>query len=107
MIEQRSIVHNEVLVEGEWSLFVHYNLTLVKGNYSITHDAGQLNDEYIIEKSYYMGQNKTLYEAGKKKEIKLLLNDKNPEIDKFIKSRKTKFNKEEDLASLIRYYNSL
>jgi len=97
----------EILVEGEWFLYRHYNLILTRGNYSITHDAGQLNDEYVIEENFYLGKDKTLYAANKKKEIKSLLNDKNPEVEKFIKSRNIKFNKEEDLASLIRYYNSL
>lgn len=97
----------EVLVEGKVDLLLYRNLNLVKGNYSITHDAGQLNDEYTIEEQFYLNIENSLYPVKKKKSLLPHLEDKQPEIEKFVKSNHLRYNDREGMIKIINYYNSL
>lgn len=97
----------EVLVEGEIDLLLHRKLILVKGNYSITHDAGQLNDEYNIEELFYLNIEDKLVLAQKKKTILPLFEDKRTDVEKYVKGNYLRYNNREDLIKIITYYNTL
>jgi len=97
----------EVLVEGEIDLLLYRKLNLVKGNYSITHDAGQLNDEYKIDELHYLNIENKLYLGQKKKTILPLLENKRTEVEKYVKVNHLRYNERADLIKIITYYNSL
>jgi len=97
----------ELLIEGKINLLLYRNLAIVKGNYIITHDAGQRNDEYLVEEMYYVNIDNKLYPANKKKYIMHLLKDRRNEIEEFVNSNNLKYNDKEGLIRIVNFYNSL
>ena len=97
----------EVLTAGQVDLLLYRTLTLQEGYYSVTHDAGQLNDEYKINEFYYLSSEKSLYEIKNKKALYEYTGDHSGEIKSFIKSNGLRVNNSDDLAKIIKYYNEI
>ena len=57
----------EIVTEGQVELLLYRTLILDEGYYSITHDAGQLNDEYKIKETLYLSSDQELFEVKGKK----------------------------------------
>lgn len=62
----------------------------------------RMGDEYFLK----AGQDAAI-KVGGKKEVLLIMKDKESEMDTWLKRNKIKFNREEDLVRLVAHYNSL
>ena len=97
----------QILSSGDIGLLKYNYLELREGNYSITHDAGQRNDEYRIKGKRYIVTDGKLNPADKKKEIIKLLSDKEDEVTRYIKANHLNLKEDDHLISLIDYYNTI
>ena len=97
----------ELLSAGKVDLLLYRTLTLQEGYYSVTHDAGQLNDEYKINEFFYLSKEKTLFELKSKKSLYEYAGDDAGEIKSYAKKQGLRFKDPDDLTKLINYYNSI
>jgi hypothetical protein len=97
----------ELLVEGKADLLIHPVLEIQKGMYSVIHDAGQKNDEYVISENRYINVNDEMYLVKNKKSIEEIFAENEAEIEKFIKANHFKVKNLDHLSEIVRYYNSL
>ncbi len=97
----------EVVAEGEVELLLFRTLILDEGYYSVTHDAGQLNDEYVIKESLYLSREHALHEVKGKKELYNYFGEHADEVKKFVKNNNLRLKKPVELARVIDYYNRL
>ena len=97
----------QVLSENQPQLLKYKLLELSKGNYSVTHDAGQRYDEYVLKEKRYIAVEGILHPANKKKEILTVFIDREDELKTYIKRNRLNLKIDEDLLSLIGYYNTL
>jgi hypothetical protein len=82
-------------------------LSVKEGYYSVTHDAGQKNDEYQISETLYLESGGTLFEIMNKKELNRFFGEYGGEVEDFIKKNNLRIKKADELAKAIDYYNSL
>lgn len=97
----------EVLTAGKVDLLLYRTLTLQEGYYSVTHDAGQLNDEYKINEFFYLSSEKALFEIKNKKSLYEYAGDHSSEIKSYAKKQGLRLKDPDDLTKLINYYNSI
>ena len=97
----------EVVTEGQVELLLYRTLILDEGYYSVTHDAGQLNDEYVIKESLYLSREHFLYEVKGKKELYNYFGEHAEDVKKFVKNNNLRFKQPVELARVIDYYNRL
>lgn len=97
----------ELLSAGKVDLLLYRSLTLQEGYYSVTHDAGQLNDEYKINEFFYLSSEKTLFEIKNKKALYEYTGEHAGEIKSFVKKQGLRLKDPDDLTKLINYYNSI
>jgi len=97
----------ELLVEGKANLLVYRVLEIQKGMYSVIHDAGQKNDEYIINENHYISLGEVMYLIKNKKSLEGIFKEQQAQMEKFIKANHFKVKNEEHLSEIVRYYNSL
>jgi hypothetical protein len=86
---------------------LYRNLTLQEGYYSVTHDAGQLNDEYKINEIFYLSSEKSMAEINNKKALYEYTGDHASEIKTYVKKNRLRLKDPDDLTELINYYNSI
>jgi len=97
----------ERLVDGDWLLLKRYICNFRPGYYCIPLSAGDRSYKYEKHISYYL---KTKGEAAvkivrNKKNIFAVLPGNDKDLEKYIKENKLNVYKEEDLVTLIKYYN--
>ncbi len=97
----------EVVTEGQVDLLLYRTLILDEGYYSVTHDAGRLNDEYKIKETLYLSSDQKLFEVKGKKELFNYFGEYNEEIKQFMKNNNLGLKKTIELARVIDYYNKL
>lgn len=97
----------EVLTAGKVDLLLYRTLTLQEGYYSVTHDAGQMNDEYKINEFLYLSSEKSLFEIKNKKGLYKYAGDHESEIKSYAKKHGLRLKDPDDMAKLINYYNSI
>jgi hypothetical protein len=97
----------ELVVEGKANLLVYRELEIQKGMYSVIHDAGNKNDEYIISEKYYIKLNDHMYLIKNKKSIEGIFGPRQEAVNKFIKANHFNLKKKEHLSEIAFYYNSL
>jgi hypothetical protein len=97
----------ELLSTGKVDLLLYRTLTLQEGYYSVTHDAGQLNDEYKINEIFYLSSEKSMVEIKNKKALYEYTGDHAGEIKSYVKKNKLRLKDPDDLTELINYYNSI
>ncbi len=97
----------ELMVEGKASLLVYRQLEVQKGMYSVIHDAGYKNDEYLITERKYISLNNHMYLIKNNKSIGEIFEPHQEAMDKFIKANHFSVKKKEHLSEIVLYYNSL
>ena len=97
----------EILIEGKADLLIYKELDLLKGNYSLIHDAGQKNDEYVINDHYYICIDETMHHIKNKKSLLGIFESHQEKMDQFIKANHLRAKNENDLQEIVNYYNSL
>lgn len=97
----------EVLVEGECKLLLHRRIAYRYVEESADPNSSLVKEQYYLSKKYFIsekGQAAKLLPNKKKELISMLESDK--DIKSYIKENKIKLCNEDDLKSLISYYNS-
>jgi len=97
----------EILIDGKADLLIYKELDLLKGNYSLIHDAGQKNDEYVINDHYYICIDETMHHIKNKKSLLGIFEPYQEKMDQFIKANHLRAKNENDLQEIVNYYNSL
>jgi hypothetical protein len=97
----------QVLSEGDPQLLKYTTLELSKGNYAVTHDAGQRYDEYIQKEKRYLAMEGNLSPANKKKEVLNAFGKKKEEIEEYIKANRLNMKSDDHIITLINFYNTL
>lgn len=97
----------ELAVEGKADLLVYRELEIQKGMYSVTHDAGNKNDEYKINEKHYIDLNGRGYLIKNKKSIEGLFGTYQEAVEKFIKANHFNVRRKNHLSEIVLYYNSL
>jgi len=97
----------KVLYQDSTSLFSRAELAIKKGYYNQTHDAGTPEDEYLRKVSYFIAIGENVYNANSKKQVLHAVGDDGDQLKSFAKENKLNFGHEEDLAEIVKYYNSL
>ena len=97
----------ELLSTGKVDLLLYRTLMLQEGYYSVTHDAGQLNDEYKINELFYLSSEKSMFEIKNKKVLYEYTGDHAGEVKTYAKKNRLRLKDPDDLTELINYYNSI
>jgi hypothetical protein len=97
----------ELVVEGKANLLVYRELDIQKGMYSVIHDAGHKNDEYIINEHHYINLNDQMYLIKNKKSMEGLFGSQQETMEKFIRANHFNPKKKDHLGEIVHYYNSL
>ena len=97
----------EILTSNGIELLLYRQLILSKGNYSLIHDAGQKNDEYLINDVYYLASDKSLFEIKNKKALYDFAGKYQDNVKTYIKSNRLQFKDRDDLILIVDYYNRL
>ncbi len=98
----------KVLEDGDIKLFQNSYLELIPSNYNSTMNAGNNHDTYAKRDKLYIYKDGKLSDIKRnKKAVLFVMNDKEKEIKLYAKQNKLKYRKIEDIASMIKYYNSL
>jgi hypothetical protein len=97
----------EIVTEGQVELLLYRTLILDEGYYSVTHDAGNRNDEYKIKENMYLSSDQGLLEVKGKKELYKFFGEHSSEIKRFIKNNNLRLKQTNELARVIDYYNRL
>jgi hypothetical protein len=98
----------EVLVDGKTPLFKRVELHLKKADYNVSFDVGSRDDKILKQAVYFVGQEKSVVEAGSsKKKILAVFGDKAGEMEKFMNDNSVSVKREADLVKVFQHYNSL
>lgn len=98
----------EVMAQGKVLLIDKLTLGMVEANYNTALDAGETSDTYYVEHSYYIIKNGNLIRISKSKgSIISALDDKKDQLKSFIKTNKLKMRQPENIAKVVKFYNSL
>jgi hypothetical protein len=81
-------------------------IKLIPANYNMTFNTGSKEDEFVKNNTLYLVKDNNLIIANKRN-LFILMNDKEPEIKAFIKEQRININKEEELILVINYYDSI
>lgn len=100
----------QVLVEGDFSLYVKKAKEIEYDNFVSNYQGGSGTKEYYyVDKLSYIGRFKgrTGFLINSKRELLKYLAEKKPSIKTYFKNQKIKVKNEDDLIALVKYYNSL
>lgn len=98
----------EIMVYGKATLFDKLSLNMIEANYNRAVDAGETSDTYYVEHTYYILKDGELIRIKKSKGSVLnVLEDKKEELSSYIKSNKLKMREPNNIAQVVKYYNSL
>ena len=97
----------EVLYDNEMGLYKRSFLKVKKGTYIPSHDAGQAEDEYLIDEVYLVKIQGTLSEVSGKKDFLSLFGEQGDKIKDYSKANKLSFKDTDDLIELIKFSESI
>ncbi len=97
----------ELLIDGKADLLIYKELDLLKGTYSLIHDAGQKNDEYVINDHYYIYIDDNMHHIKNKKSLQEIFKSHQNKMDNYIKANHLRAKNEKDLQEIVNYFNSL
>jgi len=96
----------EVLTEGKCQLLFHREIT-----YHLIDDLddGIIDDSYILEHTYYLKKEEkpAVRIHMDRKSVLSAFCDNQEKVKEYIKNNKIRFNNQEDMISVVNYYNSL
>lgn len=110
MDENKAPVFAQLLYRGESSLYKRYEKEFIRANYEGAYSADRKYDEFADKSSLYFttqedsGLNKV---KKSKKQFLALFPGAEDELSAFIKTEKLDLKLEEDIISLLKYYDSL
>lgn len=98
----------EVLVEGDCKLLLHRCIAYRYVEECTDPNSNFVKEQYYLSKKYFISENEKTAKLlpYKKKELIAMLGEGEKDIKSYIKENKIKLCNEEDLKSLISYYNS-
>lgn len=100
-----SISYYELIADGKVKLLKHYIKRVVA---SPGYGSAVTNYRYSDKAAFYIYKDVKMYPVKlDKKSVLQVLSDKSEQIDTYLASHKVNFKKNEDLAALVTYYNSL
>ncbi len=105
-VHQKSRVF-EVLVENkDFSIYKDYRIEIKEG--SPNPQRGAPNDKFLLRYDYYIvqGENFSKFQLKKSKLLKVM-GDKADKVEAYIKNKKLKVKRPNDLKKIMDYYNSL
>jgi len=106
--QMRSLL--EVLSSGKFSLYREPTYSIAKPNYNVAMNVGEKDEKVFRAENYYYapgdGKNLTLLPT-KKKAITAIFGDKTEAIKKYIDDKDLRLSRQDDLAKVFDYYNSL
>ncbi len=99
----------QVLADGKRAkLLAKLTLEMVEANYNTALDAGETSDTYYVKYTYYILNNGKLYKIKKNKSSVLYaLKDQQDRVKIFIKQNKLKMKNADDIAKVVKFYNSI
>jgi hypothetical protein len=97
----------EIFVKGETSLIIYRRLEIQKAMYSVIHDAGQKNDEFIINEFYYIQRGDELFRVKNKKSLDGLFAGQEEAMKSFIRDNHLSLKNVDHLSRIVSHYNSL
>ncbi len=98
----------QVLIDGKIMVINHLFTEMKEPTYVPTVDMGDRNKKIIKKEQVYAIKDKTVFELdGKLKRNQKFFGEQYNEVADFAESNKLKFKNQEDLISIIKYYNSL
>jgi len=98
----------EVLVDGNSPLFKKVNVSVKKADYNVTLSVGSRDDKILKNSTYYFANGNSIYEIpGTKKKFLQLLKSKAEQVGSYMDENGLSVKKEEELAAIFKYYNSL
>ena len=98
----------KVLVDGEKPLFERVLLDIKKADYNIQFNVGSLDDKVLKKFKYYTRENGELIELpSSRKKLLHFFNDRNSEMESFMKEKNLAAKKGEELVMVFRHYNEL
>lgn len=97
----------EILVQGEASLIIYRKLVIQKGMYSVIHDAGQKEDEFIINDFFYIQLGSELNRIKNKKSLDGLFAGQQESMEDFIRENHLNVKNADHLSRIVSHYNSL
>jgi len=100
----------EVLAQGNCNLLLRREVTFVPKNPPVTpYSVGYENNRFILHQELYLQRtgSPAFFTKATKKSILAYLNDHQEELKSYIKKEKIRFNDNNSLVKLIKYYNSL
>ena len=96
----------EVLSSGKLTLVKHYKPKITKPNYNPGFGTGQKNTIVRLDSDYYVISNgKSEKLTANKKAVLALMNDKEKEIEGYLKENKAALKSDLDLKSVFDFYN--
>jgi hypothetical protein len=98
-----------VIYDGKSKLVLKYNKTFIKANYKGAYATGNKYDEYIDDYQYYIiksSNNPVKIKLNKKSVVKAL-SDKEDKVKAYLDGHSLKLNNEDDIAELIKFYDSI
>jgi hypothetical protein len=99
--------NNFCSVYGDRATLVKYSYVEVhKADYNVALDVGNKQDRLLKKSKFYLLKDKELIEVSKKS-LCVVMAEKADEIKEFIKKNRVDFGREQDLRSIIDYYDSL
>ncbi|MBR9997647.1 MAG: hypothetical protein KFF73_01690 [Cyclobacteriaceae bacterium] len=97
----------EILVDGEACLLIYRKLKIQEAMYSVIHDAGQKNDEFVIHEIHYIGLGHKLFRIRSKKSLRGLFPGQEEAMESFIRVNHFNVKNADHLGLIVRQYNSL
>ena len=98
----------EIIADGKMKLLAKYDTKIKNAYYVIALDAGSKNDQIIQVETIFIERDGQVIELPKKKKDTYdLFEELSHKIEAFSKEKKLNPRKKEDLAEIIKYYNSL
>ena len=96
----------EVLSSGKLTLVKHYKPKITKPNYNPGFGTGQKNTIVRLDSDYYVISNgKSEKLTANKKAVLALMNDKEKEIEGYLKENKAALKSDLDLKDVFDFYN--
>lgn len=95
----------EVLVKGNVSLLIKYEIEVSPANYNEALFTGNKNDVLNLKQRLYLQQGTTFFPLKNKEVLYEVLSDKKEEVSNLIAKEKLSFKKKQDMIKLISFYN--
>lgn len=96
-----------VVAEGnKLSLIEHQYLEFIKADYNVALDVGSKDHKFVKrDKLYFLKDNQLI--PASKRSLQAVMVDKKQQVSRYAKEQKLSLKEERDLATLVKYYDSL